>query len=598
MRVHSIRLTNFGPFRSLEEFRFGQLSTIIGRNDTGKSHIIRALQIFLNDEYITKEDIYNGARHLLGQVIIEVAFDSLPKSIELEKNIASTLEDENLLDSNGHLRIRRTFSYDEHAPISEEKLLVVNDFSYDDFAGLFLLDRDELDLRCKKLNVIIRARGPGATNKSKRAALRAKARENHSPIEERYLPLSRSLRRSLQDLLPNFELFGSNKELGTGKDDFHDYLLPILDLVSNDSNIQEKETAFIEALYGSFNKEMSKVIKILRRYTDTFINISIMPKLNLRETIGFDIYRKDENDIETSIDNIGSGSRRLLMLALFQYLAERDNKEKGKYIFAIEEPENCLHPGLQRELAKAFSQMADKDHQIIITSHSPVFVGNSPIKDLALVTKTNGIATCIQYPSIDLDEVANQLGIEPADQIAGYRACIFVEGINDIVFWKTVASKLKNCSRLEATFEDKRIGFILSGGDNLKHWIDIKAMQRLNRHFAVIIDSDLKSSRDTIDNKKLIWKGKCEHDGGKFIILRKRTIENYLHPNAIRRSGRILKPFHDYTAMKKEFDRNVYEAIDKMTCKEILSKDRYVENGIVRHELKDIIENLLALPDI
>lgn len=50
--------------------------------------------------------------------------------------------------------------------------------------------------------------------------------------------------------------------------------------------------------------------------------------------------------------------------------------------------------------------------------------------------------------------------------------------------------------------------------------------------------------------------------------------------------------------MKKEFDRNVYEAIDKMTCREILNKDRYVKNGIVHHELKEIIEDLLSLPDI
>jgi AAA15 family ATPase/GTPase len=54
LRVHSISLKNFGPFKSLEEFRFGQLSTIIGQNDAGKSHILLALQIFLEDADIER----------------------------------------------------------------------------------------------------------------------------------------------------------------------------------------------------------------------------------------------------------------------------------------------------------------------------------------------------------------------------------------------------------------------------------------------------------------------------------------------------------------------------------------------------------------
>lgn len=104
MRIHSLKLVNFGPFRSLEDFRFDSVSTIIGQNDTGKSHIIHALEIFLKDESIEIGNVYNGAN--LGEnVIIEVAFDSFPDHIELEEGSQSTLKSENLLDANGYLRM-------------------------------------------------------------------------------------------------------------------------------------------------------------------------------------------------------------------------------------------------------------------------------------------------------------------------------------------------------------------------------------------------------------------------------------------------------------------------------------------------------------
>ena len=41
-----MRVENYGPFARLEDITFSSLSTIIGRNDAGKSHTLRALQLF------------------------------------------------------------------------------------------------------------------------------------------------------------------------------------------------------------------------------------------------------------------------------------------------------------------------------------------------------------------------------------------------------------------------------------------------------------------------------------------------------------------------------------------------------------------------
>jgi len=213
-----------------------------------------------------------------------------------------------------------------------------------------------------------------------------------------------------------------------------------------------------------------------------------------------------------------------------------------------------------------------------------------------LIVRERGMATSIQYPELDLRKIAEELGVEPSDQITGFKACVFVEGSNDVMFWKTVASKLKESGYLKVDFEDKGIGIIPIGGSNLKCWINIRAMSRLSRRFAVVVDSDRKSPSDGIPQRKLNQKRECEQQGGKFFILRKREIENYLHPEAIGRSGReINEPIDAFSDMKKLFGKNVISVIKDMSADEILEMDRYEENGVEHHELKEILEDLLNL---
>lgn len=285
------------------------------------------------------------------------------------------------------------------------------------------------------------------------------------------------------------------------------------------------------------------------------------------------------------------------MVSFFQYLAERGRESGGDFVFAIEEPENCLHPRLQRELISSFRQLVDEGYQVIVTSHSPVFAGASPIEDLALVVREKGVARAIQTPNLNLSDVAEQLGVESSDQITGYNACIYVEGPSDIEFWKNVAIKLKEAGHVDADFNDKQIGFVLCGGENLKHWVNLRAMSRLNRHFGAVVDSDRKNQQHDVPGRKLNWKRKCEAQGGVFFILRKREIENYLHSNAITRSGRPSVSYDDFTDMKDIFGKNVFKVIRDMSCDEILEMDRYEEGDVEHHELKEIVQAFLALPD-
>jgi len=595
MEIYSVTIRNYRPFKVLEETFFGQLTTIVGKNDAGKSSILRAIKLFFEDKpKIDNEDIHDDATPD-EDVIIEIAFSSLPRTIQIEEGVETTLQEEMLLDQNGKLRIRKTYPHND--PTKVKISLITWDFQDEFFAGLTNLKESELNKKCQKADIEVTRAGREITNKSKREALRAKARENSIPIGEYELAISPrdDLWKCIKSFLPDFQLFESETKTDVGETSFQSPFRPIIKMAAEQEDVADARNNFTGAIEAAIQKEVDKIFEKFKRHTSDLAALRVKPTFLWDKAVSLQIYGKDHEGIDKPLEKRGSGIRRLLMVAFFQYLAEKRDENTSKFIFGIEEPENNLHPGLQRELAYSFRQLADMGYQIIITSHSPVFAGASPIEDLILIVREGGVARSIKDPRLDKGKIAEELGVEPSDQITGYKACVFVEGINDIIFWKTVASKLKEAGYVEADFDDKGIGFIPVGGSNLKYWIDIRAMKRLNRRFGAVVDSDRKSQSDNIPQRKLKWKIQCEQEGGVFFILRKREIENYLHPNAIQRSGRTLQQYDDFTDMKKLFGENVIQVIKDMTPEEILEMDTYKENDTECHELKEIVETLLNL---
>jgi predicted ATPase len=595
MIVHDVTIRNYRPFRVLEDMKLGQLGVLVGKNDAGKSSILRAIRLFFEKRpRIDESDVHENSKPD-DDVVVEIAFTSVPETIEVEEGIQTTLQDEMLLDREGNLRIRKTYP---RGSLPRFKIaLVSQDYLDETFGGLANLKETELNRRCKEVGIDVTKAGRGYTNQRKREALRTKAREMGKEIGECALQLSPkdALWKCIDSLLPDFDLFESETKTDIGETSFQSPFRPIVRTAAERSEVKDARAKFTGAIEEALQKEVDMIFERFQRHTDAIDALRVEPTFSWDKAVFFQLYGRDLFGIDKPLEKRGSGLRRLLMVASFEYLAHKREEDVANFIFGIEEPENDLHPGLQRELAQSLRQLADSGYQIVITSHSPVFAGASPTEDLTLITRKEGVAKAIQHPELDLGRIAEELGVEPADQITGYDACVFVEGKDDIMFWREVASTLKESGHISHDFEDKRIGFIPVGGSNLKCWIDIRAMKRLNRRFGCIVDSDRKCQTDGVPQKKVHWKSLCEKDGGIFIILQKREIENYLHSLAIERSGRPLLEYDDFTDMKELFGEGVTEVIRDTSSEEILAMDRYVKNGDEGHELKEIVERLLTL---
>ncbi len=84
------------------------------------------------------------------------------------------------------------------------------------------------------------------------------------------------------------------------------------------------------------------------------------------------IFTSPKDALSLPIKNLGSGYEMIISLIFLETLASMSNE---KLVILIDEPELHLHPKLQEKLADYLLELTDeeKDHQIFITTHSPIF---------------------------------------------------------------------------------------------------------------------------------------------------------------------------------------------------------------------------------
>jgi putative ATP-dependent endonuclease of OLD family len=146
------------------------------------------------------------------------------------------------------------------------------------------------------------------------------------------------------------------------------------------------------------------------------------------EGVSFEVCLSDDKVNRIPIENRGAGTQNNLIIALFRLIAEVNIG--GRVIFAMEEPENSLHPKAQRQLLSVIQKIAEQS-QVIVTTHSPVFIDRSKFENNILLTRTaSGCTIPKSFNSDELEAVRADLGIRASDALlkGGGNCAILVEG--------------------------------------------------------------------------------------------------------------------------------------------------------------------------
>lgn len=435
--------------------------------------------------------------------------------------------DDLVLDSKKLITIKKGFSIVNNKTKLIEYYLC-NDFTEEKNQNLW--NKKEQDL-----NQIVSDLGeePNKSGRGKKNILRIEqiktilADKERKEIYHELGDFLKNIEKTYEVSLPEYSLFDAEQDLNIEATNFQSQFKPI---ISAYFETTKDKTAEIEK---GLKDDLATEFEEIRKYMTK--NVSGLKKLNpstefdwSKSLKKFDLNLEfDGQNFDVPISHKGTGFKRLLMVAYFEYLASK--KSIKNQIFAIEEPETYLHPSAQQDLLNSIIRISDNS-QFFLTTHSPVFAGATDGENSILVTKDErGISHYSRESENIIEQIINELGIRPDyNLLKEIKYLIFVEGKDDIHFLNSYAKTVLN-----KDLEDDKILCVIGGGGSLKNYADLDLFKKLkgNNLYSVIVDGDDNS------NGKEKWceriKAKCDNDSADFKKLSKREIENYCHPQAI-----------------------------------------------------------------
>lgn len=93
-----------------------------------------------------------------------------------------------------------------------------------------------------------------------------------------------------------------------------------------------------------------------------------------------------------SLTRMGHGLQRSYLLALLQELANSEAADAPTLILGCEEPELYQHPPQARYLADVFADLATGNNQILVTTHSPLFISGDGFENTRVVRRASATA--------------------------------------------------------------------------------------------------------------------------------------------------------------------------------------------------------------
>ncbi|HEP1377792.1 TPA: ATP-binding protein [Streptococcus pyogenes] len=599
MRLKKLKLKNFRGYRDEMIVDFDALTAFIGKNDAGKSTILEALEIFFNNKLVVceREDLSVGVDE--DSIYITCIFDELPNEIIVDTSSKTSLQEENLLNSDGDLEIKKIFKCSSAKPKPTIKI-VCNHPVDDNFKDLLLLKQGELKKRAVDLGIDENNYDKRSNVSIRKAILDSNANLTIEKVElEVDKEDAKKVYGVIETFLPIYALFQSDRSSSDSDKEIADPMSVAVSQALQElkSEIDKIKREVQQKAIETAGRTLAKLQEM-----DEELAASLIPEFKSEPKFDslFKLSIKSDDDI--SINKRGSGVRRLILLNFFRAEAERklsETERNQSIIYAFEEPETSQHPSHQKLLIEAFLELASKENtQIILTTHTPALGGLLPISSLRLVEKSKNSKVSNGSDKV-LQRITETLGVLPDPISNETKALILVEGKTDIIFFSHLCKILKESGEIDKTFQEAKIALVPTGGcDNLKSWITMKTVDQFSLPYGIFLDSDKLNATTTTKNTSTVDKNVKQ--GRLAFCTRKREAENYLHPDLF--SGCVnISDFNDVKQEVKSYDQtNESKVLEKnwpkMTIEQLHQQEKYLdENNDERFELTEIVKAFLGL---
>lgn len=402
--IDTVRIAGFRGIENIE-ISLPRVTVLIGTNNSGKTSLIKALQLALGDysRYLTDEDFHiNSSDARCDQILIDVRIipidDDGARSQTFADDWAQEFGDKIQAEANGdQFLAMRTIG----KPDTVKGGFTVEHFALDQWPAISSWQDEET--------------------------------KQKQQIRRRY------------DALP-FISIDAQRDVHQELAEKSSFVGKVLSSIKYD----ESDVKKLEEMVANVNQEAvdkSEPLKELKKHLDTLnqsfngsgqTELTPFPKRIRDLSKRFSVSYGESAANSFSMEYHGMGTRSwasmLTVKAFIELMAKTHEKEVIPFfpILAVEEPEAHLHPNAQRTL---YQQLISTTGQVIISTHSPYLAAMSDLQDMrGLVKDSNGRVSTASLMSGLGQEDINSLQREIMrfrGEILFAKALILFEGVTE-----------------------------------------------------------------------------------------------------------------------------------------------------------------------
>lgn len=482
MRLHSISLENFKSFRDKTVIPLSRTTCLIGPTGAGKSNILLGLKtisrIVVDNDYRPEPgDYFNSDtnREMKLAVAMELSDDE-------RKAIAAHIRHPDAYLSRGGLRdwLFKRLKYEITFKGASKTHIVSLTFMDEDYRQFISVTQDRVGYTAQRRDVKMINMVGKVLPKLESFHLRSTRIDSLlGQIDESLVPAMKGLFSGIADIGTQRSIpqSSSPRESHSITPDGSDILNEV-----NSLPLERKIefNSFLESITGG---SISGIEVIMR---DTALVLEAAEPGLGRKTPSADL---------------SSGQEQLVLLALQLFV-------RPGTAFILTEPELHLHAKAQRQVQRRLKD-ASSQLQIVIETHSPIFLGAGPCEAILLITKSEGSSHVTSIGPDNLDVIRHELGVAHGDSLY-HENILFVEGYSEHAAFPAFMSALGYDLAPETAV------FNLEGVGRIKHLpLLLRYFKADGRKVFVILDDNKKAHSYT---KKLKNDGLLDNN---FLILEK-----------------------------------------------------------------------------
>lgn len=429
MKLQELSITNYRSITKAHKIKFSNMTVLVGKNNEGKSNILRGLNVAMNAivyygrniRIVRRDDFYRWERDF------PVQFQSRKSNLESVFRLTFQLNDEETKQMHKSIKVRG----------NGEVVIEVR------------IGKDN------KPEIKVSKRGSSSYNEK-----------------------SKDITNFISKLI-RFNYIQAVRTENMALNGLQDAIIDRLSALDDNPEYKDARQKIAKLEQAELDVIARGLISPLRVFLPHLNSVSITgpqdPHYYRRPFLrDYDVMIDDGNN--TSIRDKGDGIKSLVTLAILN----NANNYSGASVVAIEEPESHLHPGAIHNLVEVIHALS-QNSQVIITTHNPLFVYQNRINSNVIVD--NGTA----HVAKSIYEIRETLGVWPSDNLRDAQYVLVVEGENDKV------ALFKNLSKSSETIRQAFINNSftikpLLGAGNLSH--DLAELKNNMCSYIVLLDND------------------------------------------------------------------------------------------------------------